>query len=257
MGQIMERNFDATIIDTEESVVKERAELVAVEASLALIINRRHRINIVASPTALEDLAVGYLISEGIVQGASEIQAVEVRKDQILVTLAEGAADADLWFEVRSSGCVGVKLQNEDIGVTVNSDLIVRAVTLCSMQEALQKESHVWRETGGCHVAGIFTPDSTLVFTAEDVGRHNALDKVIGRAVRSGMDPSQHIIATSGRLAGGMVAKVARAGFPILLSKAAPLDAGIELARRAGVTLCGFVRGQKLNIYAHPQRIII
>jgi FdhD protein len=251
----IKRELQVTVINGEQ--VESRVESVAVEASIALIINHQHRIDLIVSPNDLEDLAVGYLISEGIVSDAGQIQSVEVQGDQILVEIAKEASDVELWFEVRSSGCVGVKMQYEDLDITITSPLVVPAPTLFAMEEIVQGWSSVWRATGGCHIASVFAPDGTLLYAAEDVGRHNAMDKVIGKVFRSCTDPSQVVAITSGRLAAGLVAKAARAGFPILLSKAAALDAGVALAEQVGMTLCGFVRGQKMNVYAHPQRVLL
>jgi len=252
---MIEREFTAMRVDGERIVNQDGHVSVAIETSYAVLINHRYRINIVASPEHLEDLATGYLLSEGIVDDVADIKSIQLVKDQIHVELAKSGGDTDLWFEVRSSGCVGVKWQFENLDKMVTSDLIVSAKVLCGMQEMLLEHSHVWEATGGCHIAGVFAPDGHLLHIAEDVGRHNALDKVIGMSARAGEDRQYLVLATSGRLAAGMVAKVARAGFPILLSKAAPLDAGIELARRVGITLCAFVRGQKMNVYAHPRRV--
>ncbi len=253
---MIEREFTATIYDGARGKVAEKQVSVSIETSISLIINQSHKINVVASPEHLEDLATGYLLSEGIVGDVANIRSVKVKEDQILVDLAKAEGDASLWFEIRSSGCVGVKMQYENLGEIVTSDLRIPAKILCGMLDTLLEQSHVWTATGGCHIAGVFSPGGKLLHTAEDVGRHNALDKVIGMSARAGENRSNLVLATSGRLAAGMVAKATRAGFPILLSKAAPLDGGIELARRVGLTLCAFVRGQKMNIYSHPRRIL-
>ncbi len=254
---MIERELKALFIDRAGDQTHEENVTVAIESSYSLIINKDFRINVVASPEHLEDLATGYLISEGIIHEIADIKSIKLKNDQVLVDLAKKEGDAALWFEIRSSGCVGIKLQYENLGAIVKSDLAIPAKKLCAMQEALLEQSHVWRATGGCHIAGVFTPDGTLLHVAEDVGRHNAVDKVIGMSARAGEDREQLVLATSGRLAGGMVAKVARAGFPIVLSKAAPLDAGIALAQQVGLTLCAFVRGDKMNVYTHPRRVLV
>lgn len=253
---MIESEYTATIYDGERGTVAKKQVSVSIEQSYSLIINQNYQINVVASPEHLEDLATGYMLSEGIVGNVASIQSIKLKQDKILVDLAKVEGDTALWFEVRSSGCVGVKMQYENLGEIVTSDLTVSAKVLCEMLDSLLEKSYVWTATGGCHIAGIFSPNGKLLHVAEDIGRHNALDKVIGMSARAGEDRGHLILATSGRLAAGMVAKAARAGFPILLSKAAPLDGGIELAKRVGLTLCAFVRGQKMNIYTHPRRVI-
>ncbi len=254
---MIEREFTATIYDGARGAVVEKQVSVSIETSYSLIIDQNYKINVVASPEHLEDLATGYLLSEGIIGDVTNIKRITVKKDQIIVELVKAEGDAALWFEVRSSGCVGVKMQYENMGEIVTSDLKIPAKKLCGMLDTLLEHSHVWTATGGCHIAGVFSPEGVLLHTAEDIGRHNALDKVIGMSAKAGEDRQHLVLATSGRLAAGMVAKAARAGFPILLSKAAPLDGGIELAKRVGLTLCAFVRGQKMNIYTHPRRVVL
>ena len=226
------------------------------EKSFSLIINQNYRINIVASPENLEELAVGYLLSEGIVNDKNNIKQVQLKGEQIHVDLTKMDADTAFWFEIRSSGCVGTRIQYENLRERIKSNLQVSAKVLCEMLATLLEKSSVWAATGGCHIAGVFSANGTLLHFAEDIGRHNALDKVIGMSARFGEDRNQLILATSGRLAAGMVAKAARAGFPIFLSRAAPFDAGIELAKRVGLTICAFVRGHEMNIYTHSHRVI-
>ena len=113
-----------------------------------------------------------------------------------------------------------------------------------------------FRSTGGLHATGLFEADGTLVFTREDVGRHNAMDKVIGRALLDGLVPlGERILCVSGRLSFELVQKAAVAGAPILIGVSAPSSLAISLAEDRGLTLCGFARGSRINVYTHPQRI--
>src|SRR4030043_286922 len=132
---MIERQFIATKIDVDSQEARENQVSVAIEASYALLIDNRYRINVIASPEYLEELATGYLLSEGIISNIADIRSINVKNDQILVALTRKEGDTDLWFEVRSSGCVGIKMQYENLGEIVTSNLSVSASVLCAMLE--------------------------------------------------------------------------------------------------------------------------
>lgn len=119
-----------------------------------------------------------------------------------------------------------------------------------------QKESKLFKETGGCHGAAIYTLDGKLIDLKEDIGRHNAIDKVIGTMILKNQEIHDKILATSGRLTGDSVLKAVRAEIPIVSSLSAAIESGIRLAFAYDITLIGFVRGARFNIYSHPERII-
>jgi FdhD protein len=124
------------------------------------------------------------------------------------------------------------------------------------LPERLRARQAVFDETGGLHAAGLFTRSGELVDLAEDVGRHNAVDKIVGRMLLSEALPlSNHLLCVSGRTSFEIVQKAVFAGIPLLAAVSAPSSLAIELAEECGVTLVGFVRGDSFNIYAHPQRI--
>ena len=132
----------------------------------------------------------------------------------------------------------------------------IERATLAELPGRLRASQGVFDETGGLHAAGLFTPDGTLEAVAEDVGRHNAVDKVIGRMLMQERLPlSQHLLFVSGRASFEIVQKALLGGVPIVASVSAPSTLAIDLARDSGVTLVGFVRGDSFNIYAHPGRV--
>jgi formate dehydrogenase accessory protein FdhD len=125
-----------------------------------------------------------------------------------------------------------------------------------SAARKLNEISDNFKRTGGTHAAAIFKPNGELIFGTEDISRHVALDKVIGKALLGKIDLRETFLVSTGRLASDMVVKAVYVGIPIVASIAAPLSSGIQLAEATGVTLVGFVRGERMNIYSYPERII-
>ena len=136
----------------------------------------------------------------------------------------------------------------------LNSRLSLPAFRLASLAEEFGRRSALHRMTGGVHACGIADTDKVLLF-AEDVSRHNAFDKAAGMAVRGGLDTSQKIALTTCRLSAGIVGKAIAHGLPILASRSAPTAMGLQLAQRFGLTLVGFLRGQRMNVYTGYQRV--
>ena len=139
----------------------------------------------------------------------------------------------------------------------VESNLRVNARVIFDSVNQLNFKAEGFRQTGGLHVAAIYDSSGTLVALAEDVGRHNAVDKVIGMAALSKVDFGKCFLALSGRMSGDVAFKAAKVGLPIVASLAAALSSGIAMAEAANLTLAGFVRGKRLNIYTEPSRIIV
>jgi len=139
----------------------------------------------------------------------------------------------------------------------VKSKLKVNAQVLFDCVNELNFKAEVFRKTGGVHVAAIYQADGSLVALAEDVGRHNAVDKVIGMAALVKVEFGGCFLALSGRMSGDVAFKAAKTGLPIVASIAAALSSGISLAEQANLTLAGFVRGKRMNIYTYPERILV
>ena len=184
------------------------------------------------------------------------------------VTLAHGSADtvdrflADRRQVMTNSSCgLCGRLTIESLrseAPPLDCDWTIDHTTLASLPDRLRASQGVFDETGGLHAAGLFTPDGTLEAVAEDVGRHNAVDKVIGRMLMQERLPlSRSLLFVSGRTSFEIVQKALLAGVPIVASVSAPSTLAIDLARESGVTLAGFVRGDRFNIYAHPDRIAV
>jgi len=224
---------------------------VCVEDTFRLFLDDVPLAQIVASPDQLRELGAGYVICEGL---SEQIEDVRVAKNEVRV-YAKGEAIArtepaqrKVDYELRSSGCIGVR----GLPRAVVSSLVIAKAEVFDVIR--QVESEVWRKTGGVHCSVLFQ-DGRLLVRSSDIGRHNTIDKIVGFAVLNGIGLSQCVIGCTGRQPAGMIAKVANAGVPIVVSKAASTDAGILLADRSNVTLICFARGERFSVYSHPERI--
>jgi FdhD protein len=139
----------------------------------------------------------------------------------------------------------------------VSDGALITTSALYTLPERLRAEQRVFSATGGLHAAGLFAPDGALLALREDVGRHNAVDKLIGRALLEDTLPlRQRMLLVSGRLSFEIIQKVVAAGIPLVAAVSAPSSLAVDLARASGVTLVAFLRGASMNIYTHPERIV-
>ena len=215
------KNGNAT--DAKEYVVRDE--------TITLTINGEISRSLSAIEDSLEEFAVGYLINENMVKSLDDIKKIEIDGPKI-----------NGW---RSK----IKEVNP-----VESDFQVDVHELIDRIEELKDNAEIWQATGGTHVAGIVYKDQFVV--KEDVSRHVAVDKVIGYGILHGFDLNNSYVIYSGRMPADMVIKMTRAGVPILASNAAPANSGYNIAKKGNITLVGFLRGQRCNIYNNQNRIL-
>jgi FdhD protein len=244
----------------------------AVEEPLEVRLHGRPFAVIMRTPGADRELALGFLLAERVIRGSDDVGAVAHCTDPsadhpeniVDVTLVDETRLESLFAERRqvtataSCGLCGrrtIESLTSD-GAAIDAAWTVAPATLAQLADRLRSAQRVFDETGGLHAAGLFTPGGTLVDVAEDVGRHNAVDKVIGRALMQERLPlSEMLLFVSGRSSFEIVQKAFFAGIPIVASVSAPSSLAIQLAGDAGITLAGFVRGDSCNVYAHPERL--
>ncbi len=243
------RNYTAK--EYTDDALREIKYSVAVEDTIDLFVNRLHLASILATPEMLKELALGYLICEGIVRSPDEIKDIRIKGKTIHAEIGSNE-HLELWRELRSSGCIGMRWdENESIFVTSDTVFDLKAIR----KSLANLESDIYKKTHGTHAACLVNTLGECVAKAIDVGRHNAFDKVVGRAVIDGIDLHRHFILSTGRQSAGMVQKAARAGIPLVATKTAPLNTGIDAAQRAGVCLVCFVSPKGFLVFTHPERI--
>jgi len=196
----------------------------------------------VASPDLPAELGAGFVITERL---AETVENVSVRGDQIFVE-AEKTGDAE-WITESACGLTNVTKPRY-----VSSSLHIASDAVFSVYEATVSEQ--WQKTGGFHNAVLFC-DGKILITCPDIGRHNTVDKAVGYAELRGIDRSACYLGCTGRQPEGMVKKVANAGIPVVISRAATTDRGILVAKETNITLIGFARQGRFTIYSHPERI--
>ena len=237
----------------------EEQDELAVEEPLEVRVNGRAVAVTMRTPGHDEELAVGFLVSEGI-RPANASPTPDLAANTIDVA-ADGFDPARLernFYTTSSCGVCG-KGALEAVAVEaprVESDLRASLALVGQLPDRLRSAQAAFALTGGLHATGLFSARGELLCAREDVGRHNAMDKVIGWAFREGLLPlADHLLCVSGRLSFELVQKAAVAGCPIVVAVGAPSTLAVELARDRGVTLCGFVRDGRLNVYSDPWRI--
>jgi FdhD protein len=218
-----------------------------------------------------KELALGFLYTEGIVRDLAEVMAMHFCGTATDPLLPPNVVDVQLtdaaWKrrgrrhpEVAYSSCgLCAKEAVSEIcreTVPVVSALTVSASALLDFMGRMYREQIVFQETGGTHGVALATPEGAFFLLAEDVGRHNAMDKVIGRALLQRRDLSRMVALLSGRISFEMALKAVRARIPILAAVSAPTSLALNLAQELGLTLVGFARNQRLNIYTHPHRLL-
>ena len=215
---------------------------VVVEERFQLYLNDRLLTELVASPDQLEELGAGFVTTEGV---ADHVDLVQVSGNRVSVHAETSGASS--WV-LRSGGAVGSGGKPK----TVHSSLVLAQHDVFDVIR--QTQSEIWKKTGAVHCS-VLLMDGKMVVRSSDVGRHNTIDKVVGFAILHGIDLARCVVGCTGRQPAGMVNKVANAGIPVIVSKAAPTNRGILVAQEAGVTLVCFARESRFTVYSHPYRI--
>jgi FdhD protein len=245
----MVKQVNAVRFEGESSNV---VETIVNDEEIEMTINDNFTRRFSISPQSLREFTVGYLLGEGLTGSIDNITNISIEGNTIKAEI--DLADFDIRKElVVGSDCFGGWRTKIEFVGKVKSDFTINKNELLDAFSKLKNEAVVWQETGGTHVAGLVYEDNFI--SIEDVSRHVAVDKVIGAAAIKKYDFSRSFIVYSGRMPADMLIKIARVGIPIIASNAAPTSSGFSVAQEARITMIGFVRGERFNIYTHPHRI--
>lgn len=226
------------------------------ELPLTIEVNGQELATLLTSPFKLDFLVLGFLYFERIIGGLEDIET-------LAVDVEEGLAEVELKVpftppprRVFTSGCTGgvtFHLSLQDYP-PVDSRVSLEPEAIFPLMKALYEGAEHYKASRGIHAAALCDRARVLI-VAEDVGRHNALDKILGEALFRGIETEGRLLLSSGRISSEMLRKGARMRVPFIISRTSPTSLAVELAKRLGITLIGYVRGQTFNVYSHPERI--
>ncbi|MDQ0338936.1 FdhD protein [Caldalkalibacillus uzonensis] len=256
-GWRMMKYKDKCVVSCEDQIVT--------EYPLTIYLNGDEFATLVCTPTHLEEMTVGFLASEGVICRYTEIKSLHIDDDQGLayVELHHCSTPAQTFHSKRFIGsCCGKSRQSfyfyNDVRTakTAVTKLAITAETCLALMAEMQNQSNTFKTTGGVHNAALCSPEGILV-TRTDIGRHNTLDKLYGYCLMQRIPVGDKIITFSGRISSEVLLKVSKMGIGILLSKSAPTELALRMADELNITTAGFIRGNQMNVYTHPERILL
>jgi FdhD protein len=259
------------ILHVTQAEVSNRADFAATEEPMEVRLNGEPFAVIMRTPGADRELAAGFLLAERVISGVAEIESMERHpQDRNVLDVCITGSVAERLEAIHNERrrvvtnsscglCGRVTIESLQLhGPQIRADWTIPAALVPELPAVLRRAQAVFDATGGLHAAGLFDREGRLDLVAEDVGRHNAVDKVIGRMLLDGRLPlNDSILFVSGRTSFEIVQKAFLAGIPIVGAVSAPSSLAVELASDVGITLLGFVRSATFNVYATPERIIV
>jgi FdhD protein len=259
------RQVKMTRLDLSTGTIEKTLDFVAEEVPLKIIVNDDYAFVIWCSPMQFKELSVGHLFAEGILRSVKEIDSIlSDEVNNVCHVRFKDTIDVAERMDNRRHGARIVPLlkastsayQKDEKLSVVQSNLAVKAQVILDAINQLNEKAKGFKKTGGLHDSGIFKADGTLIAFSEDVGRHNTVDKVIGEALLNHENFRDCFLIITGRVPGDMIFKAAKVGLPIIVSVAAVLNSGVASAEKANISVVGFVRGKRMNVYTCPERII-
>ncbi len=246
------------ILRVKDKNILEEEDIVVTEYPFTIFLNGEEFITLLCSPKSLKYLTIGFLNSEGFINSISDIVDIKIDEEKGLAyveTKDENYLSEKLYGKrTITSGCgkgtLFYNVLDSFKSKKVRNKLDVRLDEIKALVKDFSKSSELFLNTGGVHSCALCSTSGILIFE-EDIGRHNALDKVLGRALVEDIQLTDKILLVSGRISSEMLIKTAKREIPVIISRAAPTSLAVELARELNITLIGFARGEKMNIYSN------
>jgi FdhD protein len=241
--------YDGEWQDIEAEVIEER--------ELSIFVNGRELAALMCTPSDPLQLALGFLANEGLIKSIADVKISHV---------CSGGGCVDLWLghsiwdrprrRVITSGCSGGQTFRDLVAsqAPIISEIQISPEQLGSLLNQLQSRDSLYVRAGGAHASAL-SDGIELLLVTEDIGRHNTIDRLQGECLRRGIDPAGFILLTSGRISSEMINKAVQMGCPVVASRTSPTSLTVELARVWNITLCGYVRRNRMKVYAHPERL--
>lgn len=251
---IIEKSIDGELFEKEDVVID--------ESRINIYLNGEKTISMMCIPKDQDAHAIGFLMSENVISSVDDVKKIEIKNEgldiYIEALISEDMLENLYKEKTLTSGCGGGVTGNIAGNVQVDFNQIVMSIkpqTISSEVKKFYDDSELYLLTGCVHKAMLYLENGKTV-TAEDIGRHNAIDKAVGKCKLEKIDTTKAILFVSGRLSSEMVVKAVMHKIPIVVSRTAPTHLGVQTANTHGITLIGFARGKKMNIYTHSGRIV-
>ncbi len=241
---------------------KEAKDAVIREIPLTIFLNNKELITLLCTPENLKYLAVGFLSSEGFIKNRKDIKKLVLDEEKGMAWI-EVKENKDfvkklMFKRLITSGCgkgtTFYSAVDAAVSKKIDSKKNISFQQVTNLVNRIQQSSLLYRSTGGVHSAALCNEEDILIFS-EDIGRHNAIDKIFGECILKDIPTEDKIVITSGRVSSEILLKVAKKNIPIIISRSAPTNLAVKLATKLGVTVIGFARGKRMNIYANDWRV--
>lgn len=254
------------IIHYENDLLDFTEDTVVTEFPITIVLNQQEFATLVCTPNDVEDLVIGFLASEGIISSYEDIKKITIVEQTgyaHVETYKVNLFNQTFHSKRYVTSCCGKSRQSfyflndsKTAKKIIAKNLTISFEDCFRLMSSMQQSATVFQQTGGVHNAALCDKSGIILFQM-DIGRHNALDKIYGYCLKHGISLDDKIIVFSGRISSEILLKVAKIGCGIVLSKSAPTELAIKLAEELGITAVGFIRNQSLNVYTHPDRIVI
>ncbi|HBC98096.1 MAG TPA: formate dehydrogenase accessory sulfurtransferase FdhD [Clostridium sp.] len=262
----MDKTLKLKVIKYDGKYEKTMDEMAVREYPLNIFVNGKHLTTLLCTPEKLEELTVGFLAFQGIIKSYDEIKCVKIHEENGTAEVFLNCEGLDIskylkqviphsFSEKKSSEFFSYIINSLKIDKVQNENVHIEKERIYDLMKENLSYSEAFKNTGGVHCAALCNKYG-IVSICEDVARHNAVDKLLGESFMKKIPLWDKILFVSSRVSFEMLFKIARFGIPIMISKSAPTDLSIKFAEALNVTLVGFVRGKRMNVYANPQRIV-
>ena len=255
-----ERGVKVDLIRVRGNKKEKVSDLVVRETAFTILLNKKKLVTLNCSPEKYKFLGLGFLYTSGILQKKEDIISLDINEKQGLmdikikgVSLLSGdITNSNLWIESYQQS-----EEQKETSLFINTPLKISSNLVYSLISEMQERAGLFKLTGGVHSCALADKQGSIILFTEDISRYNTIDKILGETFVRGITTEDKIMLTSCRITSGILKKIITGMLPVVISRAAPTDRAIDLAKRAGITLVGFVRGERMNIYTHPERIEI
>ena len=253
-----ERGVKVNLIRIRGDKKEKVSDLVVRETTFTILLNKKKLVTLNCSPEKYKFLGLGFLYTSGILQKKEDIISLNINEKQGLMDIKIKSVSLSSEDIVNSNLWIGSYQQLEEqkgTPLSIDTSLKISSSLVYSLISEMQERANFFKLTGGVHSCALADKSGSIILFSEDISRYNTIDKILGEAFVDDITTEDKIIVTSCRITSGILRKIIFGKLSIVISRAAPTDLAIKLAKRVGITLVGFVRGERMNIYTYSERI--